>query len=64
MSKHVFLTEDWVNAVKGLREEFEGKVAPPAHKVRMNLVVTDVPHGDAPEAEGSAAADLVPLATR
>ena len=46
MSKHVFLTEDWVNAVKGLREEFEGKVAPPAHKVRMNLVVTDVPHGD------------------
>ena len=46
MSKHAFLTEDWINAVKGLREEFEGKVAPPAHKVRMNLVVTDVPHGD------------------
>jgi putative sterol carrier protein len=46
MSKHAFLTEDWVNAVKGIREEFEGKVAPPAHKVRMNLVITDVPHGD------------------
>ena len=46
MSKHAFLTEDWVNAVKGIREEFEGKLAPPAHKVRMNLVVTEVPHGD------------------
>lgn len=46
MSKHAFLTEDWVTAVKAVREEFEGKVAPPAHKVRMNLVITDVPHGD------------------
>ena len=46
MSKHAFLTEDWVNAVKAVRDEFEGEVAPPAHKVRMNLVITDVPHGD------------------
>jgi putative sterol carrier protein len=46
MSKHAFLTEDWVTAVKAVREEFEGKVAPPAHKVRMNLVITDVPHGE------------------
>jgi putative sterol carrier protein len=46
MSKHAFLTEDWVNAVKEIREGFEGTVAPPAHKVRMNLVITDVPHGE------------------
>ena len=26
--------------------EFKGKVAPPAHKVKMNLVITEVPLGD------------------
>jgi putative sterol carrier protein len=46
MAKHAFLSEEWVAAAHDIREEFKGKVAPPAHKVRMNLVITDVPFGE------------------
>ena len=46
MAKYAFLSDEWVAAAHEVREEFKGKVAPPAHKVKMNLVITDVPHGD------------------
>lgn len=46
MAKHAFLTPEWVAAAHEVREEFKGKVAPPAHKVKMNLVITEVPHGE------------------
>ena len=45
MAKHAFLSEEWVEAAKGVREQFAGKTAPPAHKVKMNLHITDVPFG-------------------
>ena len=41
-----FLTPEWVDAAHKIREEFEGKVAAPAHVVKMNQVVTDVPFQD------------------
>ena len=41
-----FLTPEWVEAAHQIREEFEGKVAAPAHVVKMNQVVTDVPFQD------------------
>ena len=41
-----FLTPEWVEAAHKIREEFEGKVAAPAHVVKMNQVVTDVPFQD------------------
>ncbi len=31
---------------KKIREEFRGKVAPSAHTVRMNQIITDVPFGE------------------
>jgi putative sterol carrier protein len=46
MAKYAFLSDEWVAAAHEVREEFKGKVAPPAHKVKMNLVITDVPHGE------------------
>ena len=46
MAKYAFLTEEWVKAAHEVREEFKGKVAPPAHKVKMNLIITEVPHGE------------------
>jgi putative sterol carrier protein len=46
MAKFPFLSEEWVAAAHDVREEFKGKVAPPAHKVKMNLVITEVPHGE------------------
>jgi putative sterol carrier protein len=46
MAKYEFLTEEWVKAAHDIREEYKGKAAPPPHKVKMNLVITEVPHGD------------------
>jgi putative sterol carrier protein len=46
--KHDFLSADWVAAAKKLREDFEGEVAPPAHTIKMNLVITDAPFQEDP----------------
>jgi putative sterol carrier protein len=46
VAKHAFLSDEWVEAAKSIREEYKDKVNPPAHAVRMNQVVTDVPFGD------------------
>jgi len=44
--KYPFLSEEWLEAAKAIREEYRGKAAAPAHTVRMNQVITDVPFGD------------------
>ncbi len=44
--QYEFLTAEWVEAAKKIRDEFEGKVAPPAHVVKMNQIITDVPFQD------------------
>jgi putative sterol carrier protein len=44
--KYQFLTDEWVAEAKKIREEYAGKTTPPAHAVRMNQVITDVPFGD------------------
>ena len=44
--QYPFLSEEWLEAAKAIREEYHGKTAPPAHAVRMNQVITDVPFGD------------------
>jgi hypothetical protein len=41
-----FLSDEWVDQARTLREEYAGKTKPIAHSVRMNLVVTAVPFGD------------------
>jgi hypothetical protein len=41
--KYDFLSAEWVEAAKKLREGFEGEVAPPAHTIKMNLVITEAP---------------------
>ncbi len=46
MAKFQFLTPEWVAAAHEVRDQFEGEVPPPAHSVRMNQVITDVPFGD------------------
>jgi putative sterol carrier protein len=46
VAKYAFLSDEWVAAAKEIREEYADKVSPPAHAVRMNQVVTDVPFGD------------------
>ena len=44
--KHPFLSDEWMDAAKAIRAEYEGKTAPPAHAVKMNQIITDVPFGD------------------
>ena len=43
---YVFLTDEWIAEAKRLREEAGPPASPPAHTVRMNQVITDVPFGD------------------
>ena len=40
-----FLSPEWIEAALALREEFLGQLPEPPTPVRMNLIVTDVPHG-------------------
>ena len=53
MDKHTFLTPDGVAAATALRDDMEDEVPAPAHSVRMNQIVTEVP---ADVAEGDVAA--------
>ena len=46
MAQYAFLTDEWMAAAKQIREEYAGKSAAPAHTVKMNQVITDVPFGD------------------
>lgn len=45
MSKHEFLSDEWIAAAHGIREEYEGKATSPPPPMRMNVVVTEVPFG-------------------
>ena len=46
MAQYAFLSDEWLEAAKKIREEYAGQTSPPAHAVRMNQIVTDVPFGD------------------
>lgn len=46
MTKYVFLTEEWIEQAKAIREESGVDAIPPAHAMRMNQIITEVPFGD------------------
>ena len=46
MAQYAFLSDEWLEEAKKIREEYAGQSSPPAHAVRMNQIVTDVPFGD------------------
>ena len=46
VAQYPFLSDEWLEAAKKIREENAGAGAPPAHAVRMNQVITDVPFGE------------------
>lgn len=45
MDKHPFLSPEWLEAAKSIREEFKDR-AGALPTIRMNQVITDVPFGD------------------
>ena len=48
MAKYPFLSAEWMEEAHKIREEFAGQTAAPAHAVRMNQIITDVPFSDEP----------------
>ena len=42
-----FLSAEWMDAAKAIREKYAGQTSPITISVRMNQVITDVPFGDA-----------------
>jgi putative sterol carrier protein len=44
--QYAFLSDEWLAEAKKIREEYAGQSSPPAHAVRMNQIVTEVPFGD------------------
>ena len=48
MAQYAFLSDEWVDEARKIRQEYEGRAAAMTHQMRMNLVVTDVPFGDGP----------------
>jgi hypothetical protein len=45
VATYPFLSDEWVEAARAVREEYRGRTPPLAHVVRMNQVITDVPFG-------------------
>ena len=46
MASYPFLSDEWLDAARKIREEYAGKTPPITHTVMMNLVVTAVPFSD------------------
>jgi SCP-2 sterol transfer family protein len=46
VAKHPFLSSEWMDEARKVREEYKGRTSAIAHQVRMNQVITDVPFGD------------------
>ena len=46
MPKYPFLSDEWMDEAKKIREEYRGKGQPVAHAVKMNQVITGVPFGE------------------
>ena len=46
MPKYKFLSEEWITEAKAIRDASGGDSPPPAHAVRMNQIITEVPFGD------------------
>ena len=46
MAQYPFLSDEWLDAAKAIREEHAGQTTPPAHAVRMNQIITEVPFGE------------------
>jgi putative sterol carrier protein len=46
VAKYAFLSQEWMDEARKIREEYRGKTQPMAHQVRMNQVITSVPFGE------------------
>lgn len=49
---HLFLSDEWIQAARHLREEFAGSIQPPPAEVKLNVIVTQIPHRSEGELRG------------
>ncbi len=47
-----FLSPEWITAARELRSRYADQVPEPPVPARINVVVTEIPHGDTPEMNG------------
>ena len=46
MATHPFLSPEWLDEARKIREEYKGKATGAVPPVKMNQIITDVPFGD------------------
>ncbi|MGA2837436.1 MAG: SCP2 sterol-binding domain-containing protein [Acidimicrobiales bacterium] len=46
MATYLFLSDEWLDAARAIRAEYEGQGGTIEHSIRMNLVVIEVPFGE------------------
>ena len=52
MASYPFLSDQWIEAARALRDEFADQAPPAAVDARINVVVTDIPHRELSELKG------------
>jgi len=46
MATYLFLSDDWLDEARSIRDEYEGRGGNIDHAVRVNLIVVEVPFGE------------------
>lgn len=46
MTAYPFLSDEWIEQARALRARYAQQLPPPPVPVRLNIVVTDIPHRD------------------
>lgn len=46
MASYPFLSPEWIEAARALRDEYSDQMPESPVEARVNVVVTDIPHGD------------------
>lgn len=52
MTAHPFLSDEWITQARDLRVRYEHRLPPPRMPVKLNVVVTGIPHRDGGELRG------------
>ena len=52
MASYPFLSTEWIEAARALCDEYADRAPASPVEARVNVVVTDIPHGDTPELSG------------
>lgn len=52
VASYPFLSPEWIEAARRLREEYAEQIPSTTVQARVNVVVTDIPHGEASRLDG------------